>query len=272
MHRLRKKRTIEERSDVPKNHTNHHNHPNNLDVWLSRLSHISQFGLFALTIGALYFTVIPLYKTAALEESIARRESELRTMNEKLEVATVALEKVKVEAYGRDRNDLLKKIAFVSPYCSGLMTPPGARNSDKRAGLGDNLLKIDAAQCLRAEFEGSNAKTILTVEDYSYLKDTIENISTKLSKVQKKALLDIELVPERAAKDPSTLAPMGPMAEDVERLDKLIEALVPGFLDNKSTKLQVAIDRTRSKISLDFSDLVSNEIHTILDIDWPKIK
>ncbi|KJZ34498.1 hypothetical protein VC34_28625 [Pseudomonas fluorescens] len=193
-------------------------------------------------------------------------------MNEKLEVATVALEKVKVEAYGRDRNDLLKKIAFVSPYCSGLMTPPGARSSDKRAGLGDNLLKIDAAQCLRDEFEGSNAKTILTVEDYSYLKDTIENISTKLSKVQKKASLDIELVPERAAKDPSTLAPMGPAAEGVEHLDKLIEALAPGFLDNKSTKLQVAINRTRSKISLDFSESVSNEIQRILDIDWPKSK
>lgn len=269
MRRPKKKRNIEAAPYHPNSLPHRSNDPKTVDIWLSRLSHLSQFGLFALTIGALYFTVIPLYKTAALEESIARRESELRIVNEKLEVATVALDKVKLEAYERDRKDLQKDLVFISPYCSGLMTPSRSLDPAKESYLGDNLLKVDAAQCLRDELDKSKAKTILKPKDYLYLKSIVGNISTKLSQIQEQALLDISMVPERAAKDPSTLAPMGPLAESVDRLDKLIEELAPGII-NKNSKLQIAIDRTRSKISLDFSDSVSNEIHKLLDIDWPE--
>ena len=48
------------------------------DKWLPRLSHFSQFGLFIFTVGTIYFTVIPLYQKALLEEAIAKKEIELR--------------------------------------------------------------------------------------------------------------------------------------------------------------------------------------------------
>ncbi|MEV4697531.1 hypothetical protein MRBLMX9_001637 [Pseudomonas brassicacearum] len=266
MRRPKTKRNIE----APSNHLPHRsNDPKTVDVWLSRLSHLSQFGLFALTIGALYFTVIPLYKTAALEESIARRESELRVMNEKLEAASVALDKVKLETYRRDRRDLQKRIVFAAPFCSGLMTPPHERSSMKNYQLGDNLLKVDAAHCLREEFKKSKAEETLKPEDYSYLRETVENISTRLSQLQKQALLDFDSVPERAAKDPSILAPMGPAAQDAEQLTQLIETLAPGIADPKR-KFKNAVDRTRSKISLDFSDAVRKEILELWNIEWPE--
>nr|WP_314643854.1 hypothetical protein [uncultured Pseudomonas sp.] len=265
MRSLRKKRSIEERFESPRNNNNRQS---NLDVWLSRLSHISQFGLFALTIGALYFTVIPLYKTAALEESIARRESELSATNAKLETAAAALAKVKQEIYERNRSDLVKGIIYVAPYCSGLMMALDAVDSKGDGELGANLLKVDAAQCLRDEFHESKAEKVLATSDYSYLKDVIETISTELSKMQKQASLDIDSVPARAAMDPSILAPPGPAAASVERLDREIEALLPGFI-NKSTKLQLAIDRTRSEISLRFSDSVRDEILKLRNINWP---
>lgn len=49
------------------------------DVWLPRLSHVAQFGLFVFTLGSLYFTVIPLYQMALLDEAIAKKEVELAT-------------------------------------------------------------------------------------------------------------------------------------------------------------------------------------------------
>ncbi len=50
------------------------------DVWLPRLSHVAQFGLFVFMLGSLYFTVIPLYQKALLDEAIAKKEVELTTI------------------------------------------------------------------------------------------------------------------------------------------------------------------------------------------------
>ncbi|TWC18640.1 hypothetical protein FBY06_11496 [Pseudomonas sp. SJZ085] len=262
MRRPRKKHYNERAQYHPPLLSQQNQNSQKLDVWLSRLSHLSQFGLFALTIGALYFTVIPLYKTAALEESIARREFELTATTEKLEVATAALEKVKLEAYERDRRDLQKRIVFAAPYCSGLMTPP-------EAYLGENILKVDTAQCFLAEFEKSDAEKILKPEDYTYIKHVADDISHTLSLLQKQAMLDVDSVPERAAKDPSILVPMGPLEQEAEEFSKTMEKLAPGVIKH-SDKLQAAIARTRNKIALNFSDAVRKEIIKIFDLDWPK--
>ncbi|VVM58405.1 hypothetical protein PS662_01178 [Pseudomonas fluorescens] len=267
MQRLSKKKPIEESSSESQKHTNQNKYHSDLDVWLSRLSHLSQFGLLALTIGAFYFTVIPLYKTAALEESIARREAELSAMNSKLIAATASLEKVKLEIYERNRTDLIKGIISIAPYCSGLITRPDPTNTSEGKELGYHLLKVDAAQCMRDEFKQRKAEAILTADDYSQLKDKIEIIAVNLSQIQKKALFDINSVPELAANDPTTLTPPGHYAEEAEQLDRLIENLAPGLID-KNAKLQAAIDRTRSKISIDYNESVSKEILKLRTINW----
>jgi hypothetical protein len=266
MQRLTKKSSPDKKIYRSENHINQSN-PNKLDVWLSRLSHLSQFGLFTLTIGAFYFTVIPLYKTAALEESIARREAELNATNGKLSAATASLEKVKSEIYERNRKDLIKGIVLVAPYCSGLMTPPSATHTLKDIELGQQLLKVDAAQCLQNEFEERKAETILTTDDYLILKSSIEIISANLTQMQKKALLDIHSVPEQAAKDPTTLAPLGPESKKVEEFDKLIDSIAPGLID-KNTKFQAAIDRTRDKIAYEYAESVQSAILKLLNINW----
>lgn len=44
-----------------------------LDIFLNRTSHIVQIGLFSVTLFTVYYTVIPLYKNAQMEESLARK-------------------------------------------------------------------------------------------------------------------------------------------------------------------------------------------------------
>jgi len=51
-----------------------------IDVYLSRVSQIVQIGLFATTLFTIYYTVIPLYKNAQLEESLARKELEYESL------------------------------------------------------------------------------------------------------------------------------------------------------------------------------------------------
>ena len=48
-----------------------------IDVYLSRISHLVQVGLFSVTLLTIYYTVIPLYKSAQMEESLAKKEIEL---------------------------------------------------------------------------------------------------------------------------------------------------------------------------------------------------
>lgn len=263
-----KNKHTEARSNGAKRNMSQNNPQNNLDIWLSRLSHLSQFGLFALTIGALYYTVIPLYKTAALEESIARREAELSEMNIKLEVATAAFEIIKSEIYERNRKDLIEGIISVSPYCSGLMKLPGETSNSKHKELGYYLLKIDAAKCLRDELESRAANSILNTMDYITLESAVESASRNLSHVQKKALMDIETLPERAANDPSVLAPLGPYSKEAEEFSEYIESIVPGTV-NKRAKIESALASTRNKISMDYVTSVHNEILKLRDIKWP---
>ena len=243
----------------------------NLDVWLSRVSHFSQFGLFALTIGAFYFTVIPLYKTAALEESIARREAELSAMNSKLVDATAALETVGFEIYERNRGDLIQGIVTAAPYCSGLMMHTTQSEKSKDRELGNNLLKIDAAQCIQDEFNQRKSEAILTSEDYKELDEAVRQIAANLSEIQKKTILDIENVPRLAEKDPSTLSPPGPYASEVEQLDRLVEEVAPGLIDKKG-KFKVAVERTRRNMTIAYHDLVLKEFFNLREIEWPTRK
>ena len=62
-------------------------HPSFIDVWLQRVSHIVQLGLFLLTLATIYFTVIPLYQKALLDEQIAEKELRLAKLEKSLDAA-----------------------------------------------------------------------------------------------------------------------------------------------------------------------------------------
>ncbi|MDO8776376.1 MAG: hypothetical protein Q7K57_48225, partial [Burkholderiaceae bacterium] len=112
------------------------------DIWLPRLSHLSQFGLFLFTVATIYFTVIPLYQKALLDEAIAKKEIDLRDATAAvvlkegalklaqaelakntlaLSEAKLALEQAELKTYVQKRGyDLNALVTFSGADCTGL--------------------------------------------------------------------------------------------------------------------------------------------------------
>jgi len=76
------------------------------DIWLKRLSHVSQVLLVFLAIFGYFYTVKPVYEKALLDEQIAEKTLELKTMNSDL----AQLKKVN-ESSTNAKNILERKIS-----------------------------------------------------------------------------------------------------------------------------------------------------------------
>lgn len=88
--------------------------PGPFDIWLNRISQITQLGLFLLAIFGLYYTVIPLYQKALVDEQLAEKEVRLRELDQQIS-----------ELYGQSRTRAVRQLVLgAGAYCSGLMLPP----------------------------------------------------------------------------------------------------------------------------------------------------
>ncbi|MEY0279677.1 hypothetical protein AB7W07_06970 [Providencia rettgeri] len=86
---------------------------NKIDIWLKRIGYLSQIGTLIVMIITIFYTVIPLYRTAALEESIAKKESELKVLANKINVFERKERRLILASY----------VSSVSFYCTSLSQP-----------------------------------------------------------------------------------------------------------------------------------------------------
>lgn len=156
-----------------------------IDIWISRLASLSQFGLFVLTIGGLYFTVLPLYQKALLDEAIARKEVELRDVSAALE-----------ESYRRVRDSAIKEFVFgVGASCSGLMLP--LRNADligkhipNRRPHAQEILEIEPQTCLVEALPKYLGLRNLRPDDMRTLNDAVIRIAGELDERRSMLIAD----------------------------------------------------------------------------------
>lgn len=244
---------------------------NSFDLWLVRLSYLSQFGLFALTIAALYFTVIPLYKTAALEEGIAKREAELRDAEEHLAAAEKALAEVKERSYVRERTELVNDfIRRAGASCSGLLQPPEPLRKLGEKRVEKPLLDIDVGKCLLAELKGVRPDEKLRPADSRVLLARIEALSQNLEKERWEAKEKIDAVPINAAADKSTWAEKGAYQKEFEEFSLKARQVLPNANWDR-IDLEYAIRRTQHAIANAFEEKVRVEVLNLKSsITWPK--
>lgn len=242
-----------------------------LDTWLIRGSHIAQVGLFALTLWALFYTVIPLYKTAALEEQIARREAELKDMEQNLARTVTALKDATEKAYHRSRADILWNLDFqAGPRCSGLLRPV-----EQLASFGGNsreepVLLDNVGACLKGVLDKLEPESVLRHADLLALHATVDQTIVTLEERRSDAQAAITQMETKSVEELYTFAPKGPF---VRRMDEWFATVGQAYpeIGKRATQDEhtYAVRHAQAKIVRDFENQVRVEIRKLRNVVWP---
>lgn len=230
-----------------------------LDVWLPRISHFSQFGLFVVTIGALYFTVLPLYQKAVLEEAIARKEVQL-----------AASEKALKDSYARLRSFAIREFVFgTGAKCSSLIFPQKAFRAldEKQSSVpseAEEIFNINAGTCLKEEFQKAKSLKELRSSDLQVLASHIDRITANIAAKRESALREYRDIPQRAIADPSILKPLGPFSE---RMLALLSKSQPGAWV-EANRFSMAVKQTQSAVAHEYDAYIRDQVVTLRTIKW----
>ena len=228
-----------------------------LDVWLPRISHFSQFGLFVVTIGGLYFTVLPLYQKAVLEEAIARKEVQL-----------AASEKALEESYIRLRSFAIKEFVFgTGAKCSSLILPPPAlRTIDEKPSPApseaEEIFSIKAEGCLKEAFQKSNSLKELRSSDLKVLAAQVDRIAANIAARRESALVEYRSIPQRAKTDPSILKPPGPFSE---RMLAILSKSQPAAWV-EANRFSAAVKETQSSVAREYDVFIRDQVATLRSV------
>lgn len=230
-----------------------------LDIWLPRISHFSQFGLFVVTIGALYFTVLPLYQKAVLEEAIARKEVHLAQAEKSLE-----------DSYARLRSFVISEFVFgTGVKCSSLMLPPRAlRALDEKPSPTpsetDEIFSINAGACLKEEFQKAKSLKELRPADLQTLSSDVDRIAADITARRERALKEYRSIPQRAKTDPSILKPLSPLSERMQAF--LSKSQPAAWID--ASRFSLAVKETQSAVAHEYDAYIREQVATLRSIKW----
>ncbi|MBP8064474.1 MAG: hypothetical protein KAY38_05730 [Acinetobacter sp.] len=149
-----------------------------IDKILSRLSHLSQIGLLLAAVFTIWYTVIPLYGKAVLEEQVAEKTLELKNINEQISKQYSQLKK----NYIKDLNVtytfqcILKPLSKISDY------------SDR--------LNFDVAPCLNKVNDLTLKKSLLNENDKQQFTLAHMMILNNLESTRKKAKQEFQKIEE----------------------------------------------------------------------------
>lgn len=229
------------------------------DIWLQRVSHISQFGLFLFTVGAIYFTVIPLYQKALLDEQIARKEIELSRLQKELDSAYVKVRSSVVGSYA----------ARAGAECSGLLLPVDLTVTLRdhptyiERSHSEELLSIRPADCLSKELSDTDLSELKT-DDLVYLQLKIVRISTTLEQRRQAALARFGKAEETAKVGPHNMSNMG-LAGEIAKI--VLKDEPPEY--QQSMLAEIAVGKERSAAAEHYADEVRSELLKLRDMEWP---
>lgn len=156
-----------------------------------------------------WFTVIPLYQKAAVDEQLAKREAELKQLD-------VNLANARREAYQLVRSSLLEQTALRASYdCAAFW----------RQGGGTPVERISQSlkSCLLKASESIVTTKRLNEEDGRKLMLTTDEFATDWEQRRLAVLEKITHLPSTAASDANVLAPAGQYTKRVEEFLAQVE-------------------------------------------------
>jgi hypothetical protein len=245
-----------------------------VDVLLMRAAYIAQVVVTIATIVGFFYTVIPLYQKAAVDELIARREAELKIAEESLATA-------QREAYAQHRLNFVERFSRTAANdCSDvlrdIMTPVAhfPQSPEERAVRHAEVLKleIDVSRCLAGEIESNRAPTILSRSDLAYLDSRARDLGAKCNQDRNSAAQQIADLPVLSSTNPALLDSPGDATKYINDLqDKAALELHQPLSEAQLRARHVdAVGRTQERIARDYRQRC---FQTLLDafrqVEWP---
>jgi hypothetical protein len=149
-----------------------------------------------------WFTVIPLYQKAAVDEQLAKREAELKRLD-------LDLADTRREVYELVRSGLLEQTAFRASYDCAAFWREGKDTPVDR-------LSLPLTPCLMKASESVVATKRLSNEDGQTLILATNKLAADLEKRRLAVVKRINSVPSKAVNDPTVLAPDGPFTKSLQ--------------------------------------------------------
>ncbi len=227
------------------------------DVWLERTSHLSQTVLALVTAGTLYFTVVPLYQKALLEEAIAKKETELKEANAGLERAYERARAAAVAGYGFS----------AGAKCSGLLEPlpplPVLGKTSKSRDLPmERVSAFNTAACLRAEAGAFLPLQELRPRDKKLFDQRLSQIADELESQQKNAISSLQAVNVTNSDPPTSMSPF-----DEGYLNYLrANGATPSQIAHE--RLVMAVNKQKEKIASEYFSTLHAKVISLKSIPW----
>lgn len=243
--------------------------PNWFDVWLPRLSHVAQFGLFVFAIGGFYFTVLPLYQKALLEEAIAMKEVQLTA-------ATNALD----SAYSRNRTYAVREFYITAARpCS--MGPLPHREKLERVPSNTNMqpevawiYSVDVSTCLRDAASKTIGLADLQPIDRKLFDAAVAKLGADMVEFRRSSLMQYQTAPSKISiVDIDELLSHSGSARvralmDIERWAAQLEGKPNGRKIDLSARRKIAEDLVKENISREYANTIRQGIAALVEIDW----
>ena len=235
-----------------------------LDIWLNRLSHLSQIGLLIIAVFGYFYTVVPLYQKSLLDEQIAQKEVELKA-------SKIALE----DSYIQIRKDLVNSYVFYAgAKCSGMFDRP-----NRLLAIGEKpppitekygkIFELDVKSCLLNKLnESKKISKLLRENDLTYLSKKVDVVGSNINNIRTTSSHAFYKFRDKAISKPSFL-------ESIE-----LDPHTTNFLNvyrkyisvtEYNKRLQESkLSKELLKLELEYEKNVRDEISKLNEFEWPK--
>ena len=227
-----------------------------LDIWLPRISHFSQFGLFVITLGSLYFVVLPIYQKSVLDEAIAQKEIELKKS-----------EKLVMESY-----EQLRKLAvtlFTNKVFVKCIVKPDelfTEHNDKKW----IRLNQEVSGCLIESGKTSQDLKLLHPEDQIIFSSELNKIAAELEQRRIVALKQYLELPEKAKSDPSLLKSpkyfSAALIKEWEQLHKETNLISEASMAR--SRFDAGVQSAQLDVESSYMDFAKQKLVGMTNLDW----
>jgi len=174
---------------------------------------MAQVGLCVMAFYGLFYTVIPLYQKAALDEEIAKKTALLRHTEKSL-----------ADTYASLRNYVARNATFYpGAQCTGLLVPPHFSRPRAAGEKSDweEILDIPSGKCLTDAGESDSKLKMLSSGDQAYFLGEVKKAALEIDRMRLAARAKCEALAKRPETVPALPPPTpGSFAAEMEYILK----------------------------------------------------